>query len=467
MRGKFLFEHQQFFPDHWQAQLRLGYASDPTLLEEYFPNEFYTDHPYDAQAYFKRQVDTEAITLGVNVDTNRFPTTADQQQEQFDVERLPEIGYRRIGDSLADDKLTFFSENTFDRLRFARSHYSLAQQGFVYVGPGLPSQGYTGTSTSPNYRGDSRQEIDYPVQLGQVKMVPYVVGRATGYTDSPSRDGQGRIFGAAGVRFTTAFSRVEDGVESDLLDLHRLRHVIEPEVNLFTSGQTIDRTRLYVYDENVDGISDVSAAQLSLHNRFQTYRGGPGKERSVDFLSVNVSANVFTNPPRDAGILPTKFRGLFFTSQPEASVPRDSINGDLTWLVSDNTAFLSDAEYNVDHQELATGAFGVAVKRDTRLSYFLGLRYIEQLNSDIATFAAEYELTAKYTLQFSQSYDFGVSKNVTSTFGIRRRFDTLTAALTIFHDASTGESGFRFNVEPEGFGNRASGQGLGNLFTPQ
>ena len=39
-RGRVLWEHQHFFPQDWQVQLRAGYVSDATFLEEYFPRDF-------------------------------------------------------------------------------------------------------------------------------------------------------------------------------------------------------------------------------------------------------------------------------------------------------------------------------------------------------------------------------------------------------------------------------------------
>jgi hypothetical protein len=458
-RGKFLWEHQQILPDDWQVQLRYGYESDPTFLEEYYQDEFDDNQPYDAVAYAKRQDDTEALTLLANADTNRFVTTSDREADQFDVEKLPEVGYQRIGDSLADDNLTFFSDNSVDRLRFDKSHFTLAQQGYVGFTPGIPSEGYTGTITSPVYRGDTRQELDYPIQLGQIKIVPYVVGRDTGYSDSPEDDDKNRVYGAAGVRFTTDFWKVDDEVDSDLFDLHRMRHVIEPEINLYTSGETVDRDQLYIYDENVDGISDVSAIEGALHQRWQTYRGAPGRQESVDFLTFNVSADVYTNPPTDAGLLPDKFRGLYFASSPETSIPRDAINSDATWLISNSTALLADAEYNVDHETLATGSVGMSVQRLDRLSYYFGLRYIEPLDSDLATFTAQYQLSTKYALEFTQSYDFSQSQDVSSEFGIIRAFDTVTAKLTVFSDSTTGDNGVTFNIFPTGLGPSVSSEG--------
>jgi hypothetical protein len=454
LRGKFLWEHQQFFPDHWQAQFRLGYASDPTFLEEYFPDDFYDNNPYDAEAYIKRQQDTEAITFLAEGDTNHFVTTSDQQQEQFDVEHFPEIGYQRIGDSFADDQLTFFSNNTADRLRFDESRYSLAQQGFtgLAANPGLPSQGYTGTTGDPVDRGDTRQEVDYPIQLGQVKIVPFGMGRLTAYSDTPEGDAKDRVYGAMGIRMTTDFWKVDDDAQSDLFDINRVRHIIEPEVNLYTSGENVDRSQLYIYDENVDGLSDVSAAEFALHQRWETYRGAPGKQQSVAFLTWNVSADVFTNPPKDTGLLPNNFRGLYFPSDPEASIPRDAVNSDATWLMSDSTALLGDAEYNADHAELATGAIGIAAKDYDRVAYYLGMRYIDPLNSALATFAIQYQLTAKYQIEFLQSFDFDTNQNTQSEVTLRRTFDVLVGEFSVYHNATTGDNGVKFNVYPPGMG---------------
>ena len=79
------------------------------------------------------------------------------------------------------------------------------------------------------------------MNVGQFKVVPYLLGRYTVYTDSPAGGAKNRFLGGVGARISTAFWKVDDSVESDLFDLHRLRHVIEPEVNLFTSAETVHR----------------------------------------------------------------------------------------------------------------------------------------------------------------------------------------------------------------------------------
>ncbi len=463
-----LWQHQHFFPEDWQVQLRAGVASDPTFLEEWFQSEFDEGLPHDVSAYVKRQRQTEALTLLVQFQPNDFVTTADLLQEQFEVERLPEIGYYRIGDSFDEDRFTFFSANTVSGLHFKQSSATLAELGFrTGDTPGIPSLGTTGVTDDTVYRGDFRQEIDYPFNAGQFRFVPYVMGRYVPYSDSPDGSSQQRVFVGTGLRITTAFWKVDDSALSDLFDIHRLRHVVEPELHLFTSAQTVDRSDVFIYDEPVDAINDITAAQIALHQRWQTKRGGAGQWRSVDLFALNVEGNFFLNQPDETILNPAGFRGLFFPSLPEASVARNSINADALWRISDSTALLSDIQYNLDELTLATTSVGLAVQRDTRLSYFMGARYIGQINSTIASLGAYYELTAKYRLSLSQSFNFSTQQNETSAVTLIRRFDRFFMNFTFFYDAVNDESGFRFGLFPEGLGYGLSSDQLQRALGPR
>ncbi|MBC8109080.1 MAG: LPS assembly protein LptD [Anaerolineae bacterium] len=468
IRGRVLWEHQHFFPGDWQVQVRAGYSSDPTFLEEYFERDYDAGLPHNFSAYVKRQKDTEALTLTFEYPTNDFVTTSNELQEQAQLERYPEVGYHRIGDSFAGDSLTFFSDNRAGFVGLKESGATLAEQGFrPGQSPGIPSYATTGADDSTNFRGDFRQELNLPFSAGQFKIVPYVMGRYTGYTDAPDNRSKDRLFLGAGVRVNTAMWKTDDSVKSELFDIHRLRHVIEPELNLFTSAQTRDQTDFFIYDEPVDAINDVTAIQLALHQRWQTKRGGAGRFRSVDFLSLNIEGNFFFNQPADSVLNPTGFRGLFYPSIPEASLARNSINTDALWRISDSTALLADAQYNIDQGELATTSIGLAVQRDPRLSYFIGTRYIGQINSTIANIAATYDLSAKYTLSFNQGFNLSDRTNQNSSVTIIRRFDRLLATLTLYYDAVEDQSGFQFGLIPEGLGVGISSDQLNQVLGPQ
>ncbi len=336
-------------------------------------------------------------------------------------------------------------------LKFDQSAFSLAQQGFgPGISPGLPSDGFTGTTGNIIFRGDTRQEVDWPFSIADLRFVPYVMGRATSYSDSPGGDGQTRLFGGAGMRFTTSFWRVDDDIDSDLFNLHRIRHIIQPEVNLFTSSTTLDQSKIYIFDPNIDAINDITGGQFALHQHWETMRGGPGRWQSVDVLDFNVEADLYTHQPPASVLNPVSFRGLFFPSEPELSVPRQAINSDLTWHIGDDTAFISDVQWNLDQRETAIAEAGFAINRGSRLSYYIGDAYVQALNSQIFSLNANYNLTAKYQMSIYQALDFGSSRAAVTSVSVLRRFDTFAVSVSIYHDGIANTNGMNLNFFPAG-----------------
>lgn len=453
-RGEGLWEHQHFFPDNWMAQVRAGWVSDSTFLESWFRRDFEQGQEHNISVYLRHQDQTESFVLDTEWQPNKLVTTSNMQQEQFEVERLPEVQYHRIGDGFLNDNLVFFSDDSAAGMRFQPSRSPLRAQGFSLpsISPGLAALGTTGVNRNITWRGDLRQEVDWPFSAGPIRAVPYVFGRYTQYSNSPTTSEVARVFAGAGARFTTQIWKTDPTVYSDLLDIHQLRHVIEPELNFFTSASNVDNTRVFIYDEPVDKINDISAAQIALHQRWQTKRGGPGEWRSVDVFNFNVDVDFFANKPPRAVRNPYNFRGIYFPSLPEASIPRDALNADGSWRISDNTLVLADTSYNLDKMDVQTIAVGVLFRRGDRLSTYIGNRYISDLNSNITTISSNYELTTKYTLNFDQEFDFTQGHNVFSSIGLLRKFDTFYIAGRYFFDEVTGENGFSFNLYPIGLG---------------
>jgi hypothetical protein len=149
---------------------------------------------------------------------------------------------------------------------------------------------------------------------------------------------------------------------------------------------------------------------------------------------------------------------------PEASLPRNGVNADATWRISDNTVALVDAQQNLDEGKLATAGAGLLVRRDERLTYFLGNRYIDELESNITSIALSYELSPKYTITFSQNYDFGLGENVSTGMALLRQFDAFFAQVSVGHDNTTDQSTFNFNIYPKGLGYGVNAEQLGGVF---
>src|SRR5258706_8698490 len=174
-----------------------------------------------------------------------------------------------------------------------------------------------------------------------------------------------------------------------------------------------------------------------MSQRWQTKRGGPGGWRSVDVFTLNTEANFFINQPPDRELDPENFRGLFFMSAPETSVPRDSINVDATWQISDFVTLSGGTEYNMTKNNWATAEANLNVRHSPRLHYSFGWRHIGEnfeevvrqhpwippsedtsprntllvQRQDLLMLGAEYELSAKYKLEFANSYEVAQHRN--------------------------------------------------------
>jgi len=249
-----------------------------------------------------------------------------------------------------------------------------------------------------------------------------------------------------------------------------VRHVVEPELNLFASGASLDRNSVYIYDDTIDGINDISAASFWIRQRWQTKRGGPGLWRSVDFLTFDVGIMGVANKPdfpnnpyrehaeltgEDFGnelgpLNAEKWRGLYFQSTPEASQPHSALAMQGTWRLADTTLFMTDASMNIDHQTLDTAAIGMLAGRGDRVTYYTGLRYIGLINSTIASFAVQYQLTLKYSVNFSVAIDLDRTSSKGGSISVLRKFDRFYIGAGAYYDATENTSGFTISFFPEG-----------------
>jgi hypothetical protein len=123
-----------------------------------------------------------------------------------------------------------------------------------------------------------------------------------------------------------------------------------------------------------------------------------------------------------------------------------------------------DVQQNLDEGKLTTAGAGLLVRRDERLSYFLGNRYIDELQSNISSIAVTYELTPKYMVSISQNYDFGLGQNVSSGIALLRQFDAFFMQVNFGHDSTSDQTAFNFNIYPKGLGYGINAEQLSGVF---
>ena len=420
-RGRLLWRHKQFLPRDWQFQFEGSYLCDANFLEEFFPSEFWTGKDQENLLYAKKQRDNWAMTVLTKWRINDFLT----QTEAF-----PEVAGYLIGQSLWRDRLTLHSEARLGAVRYRPADSSPAR-------------------SSPTVaRADIREELNVPLAIGPVKLLPFVAARGTYWSESPRDGALVRPWGQIGVNATTHIWRVYNNVESRLLDIHRLRHVITPYARVFGSGTSAQPDRLYPFNEGIEEhVRRLDGGTVGVRQLWQTKRGPADDRHTVDWLRLNISGSVFNNGETD---LPAD--GRYFFHRPEHSMARNAINAEAAWHASDSTTVLADANYDTDSGELGRGNIGVAISRDPRLRYYLGLRTISAVDSAMGTFGLNYKISRKYSLNFFEQYDFDFDggQNEATSLSLVRKFPRLYAAFTFVYDRTQNDVGLVISIWPEG-----------------
>ena len=121
-------------------------------------------------------------------------------------------------------------------------------------------------------------------------------GRLTGYSKSLENNGlngdaTGRFIGSLGFEGSTQFWRAY-ALESKLLRINGLRHIITPEVRWIAAPIVTKKPFDLLQYERSDALNDYNTATISLRNRMQTRRGPPWALTTVDLLEFDIGAHI-------------------------------------------------------------------------------------------------------------------------------------------------------------------------------
>ncbi len=432
-RGRILARHKHFLPKDWQLQFELSYLCDRNYLEQFFPAEYWAGKEQETLFYAKKQRDNWAFTTLLKYRLNRF-----QQQ----TEAAPELGFHLVGEPIAD-RLTLFSESRAGALRH-RIDEAVSDTHGRFFG-----------------RFDTRNEIDWPIHLGPLNVVPYAAGRATYWTDRPEtgdvdytrtdEDGKRcRLYGQLGVRANMHFWRVFPETNSRLWDLHGLKHVITPEAVAFV-GDTlggVEPSHLWPIDPDIERhLHRLGGAGLRIRQQLQTHRGEGANRRVVEWMRLDISSGFYDGHDNT---LPAD--GRLFAYRPEYSLDRDHLNFDYAWNISDATTFLADGNFDTETGQVRRWNLGLAVSRDPRLSYFLGIRRIADLDSAVGTAGVRYRINRKYSVNFFQQIDmdYDGSRSMGTSISLIRKFPRWYVGTTFVMDGRTDDVGIFLTLWPEG-----------------
>jgi len=440
-RGVALWEHQMSFDQYWSAQAQLSYISDETFINAWREDDFENRREYETSLYLKRQQGREAFTLLGEYELNNFISNSYLlASRQYQVDKTPELTLRHYGWKLFDDEVTYSAETRLSRMRLRFEEHSTRELGLRSGTFGLPidqdvsdSLRERGLSSQFVSRVDSRHEFSMPLQYDALNIVPFVVGRITAYSDDfeqfSSDSDDLRLFGASGVRLHTQFHTIDNSVENKLLDLHRLRHIVEPNATIWYGYSDVDQSDLPVYDDNVESLADGAAVRLGLRNTWQTQRGGPGRWRSVDVLQIN--SDLVFNSNEINRESPT---AQFFDDRPEHSQFGDHVFNSLIWQLSDSLSFVSQGTYDLDESTLSRASLGVEMRHSPLLTTFVEYRVLDASDTELLDVLWRYQMTSKYAVDLKPQWDFENDTFRSVRFRVIRSFPDFDFIVAIRHD---------------------------------
>ena len=459
LRGRFHFQHRHFLPYNWQLTTELSYASDENFIEEYYRGEFNADKEQETLVHLKRIEDNWGLSFLGKTQINDFADT---------LEELPSAEFHWTGQSLFDDRFTLYSDTQVSRLR-----QRIGNEHSITIDEGMFSF------------ASHRTEIDMPVRMNAFKVVPFMAGTfgyddRSGFTRSlvdgtPSGQfGEDNVWiGEAGVRVSPQpYWKVYSDVKSRLWDLNQLRHIVSPYLTAVG----------YIESDSV--VEQRDTLNVGISQRLQTKRGTGDKTRTVDWMWLD-TAFTWVSDSEDAD---TTGADRFIWSKPIVplrvlSAPgifngdlmaplqrfemfgprRNYFSADYIWRMSDTTAVLSDMYFDMQSGVVQQFNIGFSHLRWPNLSYYIGSRYLRRVQildeegSNAFTFAATYMLDPRYTMVFSQQYDFDYGANILSDITLIRRYHRMYWALTYSADESLDTHAIVFSIWPEGVPEMAIG----------
>lgn len=435
-RGRFLWRHRQYLPKDWELSLELSYLSDANYLEEYDENDFDAGKEQETVLYLKKQRDNWAFTTQANWRLNDFQTQT---------EHLPEVQFYLTGEPIGQ------YVNSYTEARAGVVRYRLDDRE-VFDYRRLDNL----ANTDSVGRVDLREELTAPVPVGPVRVVPFVSARGTGWTDTPEKGyfnpqgggSEGRFFGTAGARANMYISKIYEGIRSDLFDIRDIRHIIKPEFIGWYAYDNVDSVDLTPFDEGIETIDDFSGVVVAVRQRLQTKRGGPGNWRVVDWITLDLEAGFFSDSPDTFPRGTTRGRTIWY--RPENSVAQNYLYGNAMWRISDSTAILTDFNWNFDRGKFDTANVSLAVQRTPRFSYFIGWRYVREIESSLLGFGANYEIDKKHTVAFRNYFDLERGENAEFAITYIRKWPRWYTGISFELDDTQDTVGISLSIWPEG-----------------
>ena len=479
-RYRFLERHRQDLWDGLTFTAEVGKISDRNFMQEYFKQEWdeFKDPTTDVELKFRDGNMSMSLMAGARLDD--FVT---------ETQWLPRFDHYLLGQSLLADHLTWFEHTTFGYGEFKDATLPSAAAGDEAVShlPWEP-QNFSGG------RFVSRNELDLPLELGPLKITPYVLGELgywgaaiTGYdaNGDPTEGRLTRAYYQAGIRATLPMWAVNSAVKSTLWNIDGLAHKVEFDVEYLHAQSTQSMTQFPLYDPlddwqtedfrrrfvvNTFGLPVVSPPmtqgpptkfderyyalrtdmegwvtapsmeiadnldelRLGIHQRWQTKRGPPDCPHIIDWMEFDTNITFFPDANRDN----------FGTSV-------GLLDYNYIWHVGDRLTLLSNGVFDFFGEGQKIVTVGMFLTRPPRGSLYAGFSVLEgPISSDVLSMAYSYWMSPKWIASSGMSIDLRQPKNFGPTLQLVRVGESMLWGINLNYNPALNTGGVSLTIEP-------------------
>jgi lipopolysaccharide assembly outer membrane protein LptD (OstA) len=416
------------------AKVVANYQSDPLILRDFFEGEYVTN--VEPASFGELSQLWPNYTLNVLVQ----PRLVDFFET---VERLPDIKLSGLRQEVGDTPIYYESESSvgYFKRAFSNTNSLYFLTNFIF---NPNSVGFRTTNVPPSDYSATRVDTFHQLTLpetffGWLNVTPRVGGRLTYYSDVDGpqihTNEQLRAVFDTGVDVSLKASKVYRDAENTLLDVHELRHNMEPEVDYaYVPAPNRSPSQVPQFDyqspslallpiefpdyNDVDSIGGMNVVRLMLRNRLQTKRAN-GVEDLVNW-------SLYTDWNLTRG-----------TNHPFSDFYSDLVFRPRTWLTLN-----SSTRYDMASNRWREAIERMVLQPSTTWSLALTYRYLINNDPEFQTYIGEnlpghnlitgsfyYRMNENWGLHIAEQYEAQYGGLQQQVYSIYRDLRSWTAAL--------------------------------------
>tara|TARA_R110000868_G_scaffold411617_1_gene706131 strand:- start:215008 stop:218487 length:3480 start_codon:yes stop_codon:yes gene_type:complete len=453
------------FDNAWTLVSKATYISDEAYIPAFERQLGRTTPDFDSMLRLERTGERTQLAIELSANPNDFFASEHLLQSPgYAVDKLPDAKfvstYLDPFENTLPGVFDYQYEASIGAMRLRFSEPTASEYGFLTPGLSNSAFGITPTQSLADSqralgldedlvgRFDTRHELSARFDAGALRINPFLVGRLTAYdttfdTFSPNQTDNARYWGAAGVTVATTLTRVNDQANNDFLDIHRIRHIVEPSVTLWQADSGYAVTDTPIFDDDVEGLLRGTMFRAAIDQTWQTKRGGPGRWRDADILKLNTEY-VWSSDRAGTSVIPH-----YYAPRPELSNPGTYVGSEFIFSPTDVLAFSGSLIFDTDLDKASRTSTGVLVTHQG-FSSSLEYRDIRAVDASFLFGRMTYILTDKYSITTSADYNFDQNDFQTFFARVDRRFQIGTLGLSVYYDNINAETSIGFVFQPFG-----------------